>query len=384
MTREFLSLDFYGGYLVAALAVWDEQTQSLRLRHGVNQYSPSFCGALVRDMDGARRELTTVFEEISDYASGQPEVIIGLRGHFLSFKRASGFESISTRNRIIGQHEIQAALNNSVPSRLNPALEVVDILPQSYTIDGNTGIINPRGMAGFTLEAETFLSLALTTHLHTLTRVLNDCGCNEYQVLPSVIAQGETLLGENEKQAGALLLDIGPATSSAVMYYQGALVEAWEISFGQNRLVQALADLLQNDESSAREELKKYEPGSDEMIDEILEEAANGLVTALKKEFLQSLLFIQHPPYHLVLCGTAADKNLLKTCKKVLNVRKARLSAVDDLWADTNAADSPAYDGALALVSHTLLREHDTWGSVAKPTGVLSGLLTKLGLNELF
>ena len=144
MTREFLSLDFYGGYLVAALAVWDEQTQSLRLRHGVNQYSPSFCGALVRDMDGARRELTTVFEEISDYASGQPEVIIGLRGHFLSFKRASGFESVSTRNRIIGQHEIQAALNNSVPSRLNPALEVVDILPQSYTIDGNTGIINPR------------------------------------------------------------------------------------------------------------------------------------------------------------------------------------------------------------------------------------------------
>ncbi|MBR4592268.1 MAG: hypothetical protein IKO35_03580, partial [Elusimicrobiaceae bacterium] len=362
-----------------------EETDSLRLRHALRRPCRCFAGAFVRDMQGAQRELSAVFDEISQYASDSVSVIIGLRGNFLSFKRASGFESVSSRNRIIGTREIEAALHNSIPTSLSDTLEVVDVLAQSYTIDGNIGITDPKGMVGFTLEVETFLSLALATHLKTLQNVLEACGCNEYQILPCIIAQGEMLLTADEKQNGTLLLDIGQTATSAVMYYKGALVEAWEIPLGQDRLAQAVADLLQNDLETAQEVLKTYEPGSDEIIDEVLEDANTKMLQAIKKELLQSLIYLQHPSAQLVLCGSAADKPLLKSCKKIFAARKVRLATAEDLMTDCGEADQPVHAGVLALISHALSREQNELGvTQTKESGLLSGLLDKLGLNELF
>ena len=385
MTREFLSIDFYGNELVAALAVFDEETDSLRLRHALRRPSRAFAGAFVRDMESARRELTALFDEFASYASNQLSVVVGLRGSFLSFKRSSGFQSVSARNRIIGTHDLEAALQNSIPTTLSDTLEVIDVLPQTYTIDGNTGIINPRGMSGFTLEVETFLSLALITHLHTLHDVLTSCECSEYQVLPSVVAMGDRLVLPEEKQAGTLLLDIGQSATSALMYYKGALVEAWELPFGKDRLAEAVADVLQNDVETAKEVLKTYEPGTDEIVDDVLEEAAEQLLVSIKKELLQSLLYLQHPSPQLVLCGAAANKALVKACKKAFGARKARLACADDLMTDCSAADHPAYAGALSLISHALLREAQEMGvTQEKSAGLLDGLLDKLGINQLF
>ncbi|MBR4355393.1 MAG: hypothetical protein IKP96_02300 [Elusimicrobiaceae bacterium] len=385
MTRELLSLDFYGNELIAALAVLDEETDTLRLRHALRKPCKSFCGALVRDMDGATRELTAVLDEIGSYASNSVSVVIGLRGKFLSFKRSSGFESVSSRNRIIGTRDIEAALHNSIPTHLSDTLEVIDVFPQSYTVDGNIGITNPRGMSGCTLEVETFLSLALATHLKTFTTVLSNCGCNEFQILPSIIAAGDMLLNEDEKQNGALLLDIGQTHTSALMYHKGTLVEAWELDFGKDRMAQAVADLLQNDLETAKEVLKTYEPGTDEIVDEVLEEAQTKLLYAIKKELLQSLIYLQHPSGQLVLCGVLADKAALKSCKKIFGVRKTRLATATDLVTDCGNAADAAYSGSLALVAHAIARERQALGvTQAKPSGLLDGLLTKLGLDEIF
>lgn len=385
MTREFLSIDFYGNELIAVVAAFDEETDSLRVRCALRRPCKAFAGAFVRDMEAARQELSSVFEEIARYVSNSLSVVIGLRGSFLSFKRSSGFQSVSSRNRIIGNHEIEVALQNSIPNTLNETLEVIDILPQSYTIDGNIGITNPKGMSGFTLEVETFLSLAVVTHLNTLHNVLTSCECNEYQVLPSVVALGSQLVSPEDQQTGTLLLDIGESITSALMYYKGALVEAWELPFGTDRLVQAVADLLQNDLETTKNVLKTYEPGTDEIVDDILETSAEKLLISIKRELLQSLIYLQHPSTQLVICGAAADKTLLKSCKKAFGARKARLAAYEDLMTDCGNADHPAYAGALSLISHALEREQQQLGvTKSQERGLFGGLLNKLGFSELF
>lgn len=384
MNRNILSLDFYGTEITAALAAVDEETDTLRIRHALRRSCRAFSGAFVRDMQGAQEELSKIFAEVSEYVTFNPSVVVGLRGNFLSFKRASGFKSVDSRNRIIGEREIDEATHNSIPSNLSETLEVVDVLPQSYTIDGNTGIKNPKGMSGFTLEVETFLSCAMVTHLNNLNNVLSSCECNDYQVLPSSVAMAETLLNADEKQAGALLLDLGETSASALMYHKGALVDGWELGWGMNTLTEAVADLLQNDTETARDVLREYEPGSDDIMDEVLEDAAKKLLTDVKKELLQSLLYLKYPSSHLVLCGAGADKTLLKTAKKVFGARKARIASFENLIADC-PADHPAYSGALALIRHALDRERSQLGvAKAKEPGLLDGLLNKLGLNELF
>ena len=385
MNRNILSLDFYGNEIAAVIAAQDEETNTLRLRHALRRPVKAFSGALVRDMVSAQEELTSIFTEIAEYVSESPALGVGVRGNFLSFKHTSGFKSIESRNRIITQPEIDAAIRNSVPVTLSDTLEVVDILPLSYTIDGNVGITNPKGMSGFTLEAETFISYALVTHLNNLNNVLTQSGCNAYQLMPTCVALGETILKAEEKQAGVLLLDLGEAATSALMYHKGALVDAWELPIGRHTLHEAVAELLQNDLETTKEILQDYEPGSDEIMDEVLEDAGIKLLEKLKKELVQSSLsYLRTPASQLVLCGAVADKNLLKLCKKVLGTRKTRLGIFEDLIDDCNATH-PAYAGALSLLTHALERENNEQGvSQTKEPGLLDGLLSKLGLGQLF
>ena len=109
MNRNILSLDFYGGAITAALAAQDDDTDTLRIRHILRRPCRAFSGAFVRDMQGAQEELGKVFAEVAEYVSFNPSVVVGLRGNFLSFKRESGFKSVESRNRIIGEREIEEA-----------------------------------------------------------------------------------------------------------------------------------------------------------------------------------------------------------------------------------------------------------------------------------
>lgn len=384
MNRNILSLDFDGGEIIAALAAQDDDTDTLRIRHILRRPSRAFAGAFVRDMQGAQEELGKIFADIAQYVSFDPSVVVGLRGNFLSFKHSNGFESVNARNRIIGDREIEAAAQNSVPTSLSDTLDVVDILPLSYSIDGNTDIKNPKGMSGFTLGAETFISYGLVTHLDNLNHVFTAANCTDYQVLPSSVAEGETLLTPEEKQAGVLLWDISGSLSSLLVYYKGSLMDGWEIPLGKDNLAEYVADLLQNDVETTREILRDYEPGSDEIMDDVLEDAQEKLLSALTKELCQSVSYLKYPATRLVLCGSGADKTLLKTAKKVWNLRKARIGVFDDLIADC-PADNPAYCGAVALIRHALDREAKQMGvAKAKEPGILDGILDKLGLSELF
>lgn len=384
MSRNILSIDFCGEEIISALAAYDDDTDTLRIRHILRRPCRAFSAAFVRDMQGAQEELTKVFAEVSEYVSFNPMVIVGLRGNFLSFKHAIGFKSVESRNHIIGEKEMEEASKNSIPTSLSEELEVVDILPQSYAIDGNFGIKNPKGMYGSTLDVENFLSFAMRTHLNNLSSVFSNCECNEYQMMPSSVSIGETLLLPEEKQAGVLLLDVGGISSSALLYHKGTLVDGMELPFGKNVLVQAVADLMQNDLETVQEIMGDYEPGSDKIMDELLEDASSHLAQRLTREFCQSLNFLKYPAARLVLCGSGANKIVLKSVKKVLGIRKARIGVFENLISDC-AADNPAYCGALALIRHALDRESKQLGvAKAKEPGLLDGLLDKLGLSELF
>ena len=379
MNRDILALDFYGEGITAALASLDESTDTLRIRHLLRQPCKAFAGAFVRDKIGAQEELSHVFSQISEFVSSTPSVIVGVRGSFLSFQHRTGFAYTPARSRIIHEETIEEAIQDSVPSNLDESLEVLDILPQSYSIDGQHGVINPKGMSGCCLGVETFISLGVATHLANLSNVLKFCGCEDFLWMPTSVALVETALTPAEKSGSCLLVDIGENSTCAALYQKDSLLEAWELPVGLNIVADSVADQLQNDIQTARNLLHDYEP--DPVMDEVIEEACEPLLTALHKEFVQSLTYIQRPPTHGVLCGQGAWPVLQKNLKNKLGLRKTRLCTFDKLIADCDI-DHPQYDGSLALLQHALVREKSQLGvTQIKEEGLLGKLFTKLGFN---
>ena len=380
MSRDILALDFYGSAIVAALASIDEKTDTLRIRHILRQPSKAIVSSFVRDRSGAQEELNRVFAQVSEYIEHTPSVVVGVRGNFLSFQHSTGFTYTESRSRIIRDRDVDNAIHASLPVNVSDTLDVLDILPLSYIIDDLPGATNPVGMYGYCLGAETFISYGIKTHLSNLKSVLADCGCEDFLWLPTSVALGETGLTPTEK-AGAILVDMGETTTSALLYHKNSLWDAWEIPFGLDRVAEGIADQLQNDYSTALNVLRNYEP--DPVMDEVLEAAAIPVIEALHKELVQSLNYIQHPPTQLVLAGQGALPVLQKLLKNKLGLRKARLCTFEDLITDCDI-NFPLYDGVLALLQHALLREVSQLGiTQVQEEGFLGKLFSKLGLNVL-
>lgn len=383
MSQHFLTLDFGSGQISAALGVYDENTGTFRVRNAVRVSCPAVSACYILDFDQAVRALRRAFEELGDCDAFAPTVAVGLRGDFLSFRRSAGSKTISGKNFIITEQDVRDVLDASVPLSLDETLEVVDLFPQGYAVDGKFGVQNPAGLAGQFLDAETFISCGLRTHLTNLNRVMAAAGCEEFEAVPTVLALCGTLLKEEEKQGCTLLLDVGAAHSSAALYYKGMLEGAWEMPLGADLIVQEVADVLQNDLKEARAVLRQYAYGDDEVMDDVLDEAARKLLRAVQKELAQgSLAYIKHPPSAVVLTGGGADIPVKNAAKSVLGARRARIAAHDDLIADGEDLLAPAYTSALSLMLHA--QRHGGQARETEPDktpGFLGRVLAKLGLN---
>ena len=382
--EHFLALDFGSGQISATLAVYDERTNTFRVRCSSRVQCPSVNTCYILDFERTVQSLNRLLEEMAEYTPATPTVVVGLRGDFLSFRRAGGFLPISRENHLITERDVRDVLDSSIPQNLSQELEVVDLLPQSYTIDGKTGFQNPVGLAARCLEAETFVSAGPKTHLQNINRVMAAVGYEEFEAVPTILALCDSLLKPEEKTSGVLLLDIGAQHSSAALYHKGMLEAAWETAIGADCITQEVANILQNDFAEAQQVLRDYTYGDDEIIDDVLDEAAENLLKTLHKEWVQTLSYVKYPPSHLVLTGGGASTAIKNAAKQVLGVRRTRTATHEHLSADAAENLAPAYTSALSLALYS--ERHGGHVRREEPApGILQGffdkVLAKIGLN---
>ena len=382
--EHFLALDFGSGQITATLAVYDENTNTFRIRYSTRVQCPSVSACYILDFNRTVQTLGFLLEDIRQYTDNTPTVVVGLRGDFLSFRRAGGFLSITRDNHVIMERDVRAVLDSSIPPNLGDSLEVVDLLPQCFTLDGKTGIHNPIGLTARCLEAETFVSAGPKTHLQNINRVMEAVGYEDFEAVPTVLALCDTLLKPEEKQAGVLLLDIGEENSSAALYHKGMLEAAWETPTGAGLITREVADILQNDLKDAQKVLREYTYGDDEIMDEVLDESAEKLLRTLHKEWIQTLSFVKYPPSHLVLTGGGAGPAVKNAAKRVLGVRRTRTAIHDYLSADSIADLAPSFTSALSLALYSQRHGgHTRQSPVAQHSlqGFFNKMLAKIGLN---
>jgi len=273
-------------------------------------------------------------------------------------------------------------LDEAFPQNLGEELEAVHMIPQCFILDGKSGV-KPVGLSGNWLEVETFVSCAMSGPLNNLNRVMTAVGYEDFEGVPAVLALCDTLLKPEEKNGRTLLLDLGAQHSSAALYQKGILEAAWEFAFGAEQIAQEVAEVLQNELSEAKQWLKNYEYGEDEVLDDVLDEAAKNLMRKYHKEFTQSLSYVKHPPQLIVLTGGGANVPLKNAAKEVLSARRARLGTHDDLIADSEDLLAPAYTSALSLALYSQIHGEHSLRSPApnRMQGLFDKVLAKFGIN---
>src|SRR6202007_893322 len=99
-------------------------------------------------------------------------------------------------------------------------------------VDGQDGVLNPLGLFGKKVEADFHIVYGIRTRIQNAIRCVKELELETADVVISSFATAQAVLDKNDKQLGALVIDIGGGTTDFVVYVEGAVEQSGVIAGG--------------------------------------------------------------------------------------------------------------------------------------------------------
>ena len=171
--------------------------------------------------------------ELAEQMAGENirDVVVNLSGgHPRS--RLIAYE-ISIAGHEIGDTDLRRILDPQVlKNGLPKGRELVHTIPVGYSIDGNRGVRDPRGMFGERLGVNLHVISALSGPVRNLETSVMRCHLGVAEKVVSAYASALACLVEDETQLGVTCIDMGGGTTSMVVFFDGELVHTDSIPVG--------------------------------------------------------------------------------------------------------------------------------------------------------
>ena len=176
---------------------------------------------------------------------------IGLTGEHIKGINCSGAITISSNDyrnpagEQIDQKDIEKVLEHSQAINLSPDRKILHVLSREFKVDEKNGILNPIGLSGHRLEANVHLVTIARNIEKDLKTCIEQCGVDIEGFILEPLASSSSVLDENEKKLGSILIDIGGGTSDIIIYHNNAIIHTGAIPFGGENISKDIAYGLQ-------------------------------------------------------------------------------------------------------------------------------------------
>ena len=165
--------------------------------------------------------------EAAEMMSGREvhEVWTGIGGSHIDGINSRGVVAVTGRGhetREIGGDDIKRVLEAAQAVVIPMDRRLLEVIPQSYSVDGQKGIQDPLNMIGVRLEAEVHIITCSTTGAQNLIKCVNRAGFRVKDLILETLAAGRAVLTPEEKELGVALVDLGGGTTNVLVYSGGA------------------------------------------------------------------------------------------------------------------------------------------------------------------
>ncbi len=119
--------------------------------------------------------------------------------------------------------------------------EVIHTIPLGYTIDGATGIRDPRGMFGDRLGVDIHVVTTAPGPVRNLTTCVARCHLDIAACVVSPYASGLACLVDDEMELGVTVLDMGGGTTGLAVFLEGDVAHTEVLPIGGNHITNDIA-----------------------------------------------------------------------------------------------------------------------------------------------
>lgn len=197
---------------------------------------------IIVNIDAATKSVIDAIVKAEDMAGIRaPYVIATVNGEHIEGVNSKGVIGVNTKNKEITEIEIERVLDSAKNIHLPHDREVIEVIEQEYSLDGQDEIKNPVGMSGTRLEADVHIITGLKYITDNLKKTLHKVKFTSRDIITSIRGSAEATLTQDEKDLGVALLDIGHSTTSLIVFIEGAVWHTSVIPIGGQHITNDIA-----------------------------------------------------------------------------------------------------------------------------------------------
>ncbi len=184
------------------------------------------------------------------------DVYLGVTGGHVRGFNNRGVHPVVSADREISGDDVQDVIKNAKAINLPAENTVVHAVRQHFFVDGQDGVTNPVGMLGARLEVEMHVVHGITNRLQNSIRLVKGLQLEVDDIVFNGLASSLALLTCEQKELGALVIDIGGGTTDYAVYANGVIRHTGALAIGGDHVSNDLGHGLKVPLSRA-EKLKK-------------------------------------------------------------------------------------------------------------------------------
>jgi cell division protein FtsA len=187
-------------------------------------------GAVV-DMEEAEASIRAAVDAAEQMADERiQDVVVNLSGGQPT--SASVTVEVSIHGHEIGDADIRRMLDLARDHTASDERELIHAIPVGFTVDGNDGVRDPRGMFGARLAVTVHQVSAAVGPIRNLATVVQRCHLDIESRVVAAYASGLACLVDDEKDLGVTCIDMGGGTTTIAVFEGGHLVHTDSIPLG--------------------------------------------------------------------------------------------------------------------------------------------------------
>ncbi len=183
---------------------------------------------------------------------------VSINGAHVMSVKASGMIAVGAEDHEITDDDLARVEQAAVIGRVPANRDILDVLPLSYTLDGQRGIKDPLGMTGSRLELDASVISALAPNSVNLRKATEGAHVFAEKLVPSVVAAARAVLSEKQMENGVAVVDLGSATTSVAIFEEGDLQHVGVLPMGAHNITNDLAIVLQIEPEIAEDIKRRF------------------------------------------------------------------------------------------------------------------------------
>lgn len=234
---------YVGSHKLVALEGSVENGDSLILRYASFKNPEGFSGGLVSNLEKAAESLENLMDQLDEaWRARDLQCFVVLGNRKLKTYEFSSSQYYQGLQRTLSPQEIRAVVNQTRSVATLPLSEfILQAIPESFLVNDTNNIRNPLGLEAYRLGVALKLFTMGFQDFKNLSRVFEAAELEVAGYFPKMLTVSESVLSEEEKEEGVLLIDVADDGVYLVLWRKGHLLNTRVLEMGGRFLSQQIA-----------------------------------------------------------------------------------------------------------------------------------------------